>query len=92
MTNSGSVEGTEVAQLYLRDVVSSVTTPGLSLKGFARVGLRPGESRVLHFTIGPDQLALWNRELQFVVEPGEFRIMVGSSSADIRLTDSLWVR
>jgi len=92
VTNSGSVEGTEVAQLYLRDVVSSVTTPGLSLKGFGRVELRPGESRVVHFTLGPDQLALWNREMQHVVEPGEFKVMVGSSSADIRLTDSLWVR
>lgn len=92
VTNNGAVRGTEVAQLYLRDVVSSVTTPGLSLKGFGRVDLQPGESRVVHFKVGPDQMALWNRQMRRVVEPGEFKVMVGSSSADIRLTDSLWVR
>jgi beta-glucosidase len=92
VTNTGSVEGAEVAQLYLRDVVSSVTTPALSLKGFGRVVLRPGESRVVHFMVGPDLLALWNRQMQRVVEPGEFKLMVGGSSADIRLTGSLWVR
>ncbi len=89
ITNTGSVAGSEVAQLYVREVVSSVTTPQMALKGFGRVTLGPGESHTVHFHLGPDQLALWNREMKRVVEPGEFKIMLGSSSADIRLTDSL---
>lgn len=90
--NTGDREGAEIVQLYLRDVVSSVTTPERALKGFSRLSLKPGESRVVDFTIGREHLALWNREMKHVVEPGEFKIMVGSSSADIRLTDSLWVK
>src|SRR5882724_884589 len=81
--NSGSVEGTEIVQLYLRDEVSSVTTPGLALKGFGRVSLKPGESQTLRFIVGAEHLALWNREMKHVVEPGSFKIMVGSSSANI---------
>ncbi len=92
ITNTGAVSGTEVAQLYVQDLVSSVTTPQLALKGFGRVSLNPGESRTLHFRLGPDQLALWNRDMKRVVEPGAFKIMAGSSSTDIRLTDSLWVK
>ncbi len=91
VSNTGQVAGAEVAQLYVRELVSSVTMPGLALKGFGRVALDPGESRILHFRLGPDQLALWNREMKRVVEPGEFHIMVGSSSTDLRLTDSLRV-
>ncbi|WP_431217619.1 fibronectin type III-like domain-contianing protein [Puia sp. P3] len=77
VTNKGAVAGVEVAQLYVRDVVSSVTTPEIGLKGFGRVELRPGESKVVRFVVGPSQLALWNREMKRVVEPGEFKIMVG---------------
>ena len=91
ITNSGSVAGTEVAQLYIRDVVSTVTTPVMSLKGFQRVSLNPGESRVVEFTLKSAELALWNREMKHVVEPGEFKVMVGSSSADIRQQGSFWV-
>jgi beta-glucosidase len=91
VTNTGDREGTEVAQLYLRDMVSSVTTAEKALKGFGRITLKPGESGMVHFTLGADQLSLWNREMKQVVEPGEFRIMIGSSSADIRQTGSLWV-
>jgi beta-glucosidase len=91
VTNTGGTAGAEVAQLYVRERVSSVTTPQLALKGFGRVMLNPGESRTLHFRLGPDQLALWNRDMKKVVEPGEFSIMVGSSSADIRLNDSFRV-
>jgi beta-glucosidase len=91
ITNSGSVAGTEVAQLYIRDVVSSVTTPIMSLKGFERVSLNPGESKVVEFTLKSEELALWNRQMKHVVEPGEFKVMVGSSSADIRQQGSFWV-
>ena len=91
ITNTGNVEGTEVAQLYIRDVVSSVTTPIIALKGFSRITLKPGESGKVTFEVGPEQLSLWNREMKRVVEPGEFKIMVGSSSTDIRQQGSLMV-
>jgi beta-glucosidase len=89
--NSGKAEGTEVAQLYIRDEVSSVTTPIMALKGFSRINLKPGESKIVKFKIGAEHLSLWNREMKQVVEPGMFKIMVGSASDDIRLTDSLKV-
>ncbi|HVY73855.1 MAG TPA: glycoside hydrolase family 3 N-terminal domain-containing protein [Puia sp.] len=89
--NTGAVEGTEVAQLYIRDLVSSVTMPERTLKGFARISLKPGESGTVHFTLNPEDLSLWNREMKRVVEPGMFSLMVGSSSRDIRLTDSFRV-
>jgi beta-glucosidase len=92
ITNTGSAAGAEIAQLYVTDLISSVTTPGIALKGFSRVMLEPGENRTVHFRLGPDELALWNREMKRVVEPGEFKIMAGASSADIRLTDSLLVK
>ena len=91
ITNTGEVEGTEVAQLYVRDEISSVTTPIIALKGFSRITLKPGETGEVIFEVGPEQLSLWNREMKRVVEPGEFKIMVGSSSADIRLQRSLMV-
>jgi beta-glucosidase len=91
ISNTGKAEGTEVAQLYVRDEVSSVTTPIIALKGFNRITLKPGETGEVSFEVGPEQLSLWNREMKRVVEPGEFKIMVGSSSADIRQQGSLMV-
>jgi beta-glucosidase len=90
--NTGNVEGTEVVQLYLRDVVSSVTTPALSLRGFQRVNLKPGEKKTVQLTLTPDDLSLWNRQMKKVVEPGEFKIMLGSSSAAIRIEKILTVK
>jgi beta-glucosidase len=84
--NTGAREGDEVAQLYTRDLVSSVTTYEKNLRGFERVHLAPGESKTVTFTLTPDDLALWDREMHFVVEPGAFRVMIGASSEDIRLT------
>ncbi|TZF82595.1 beta-glucosidase [Pedobacter sp. BS3] len=92
VTNSGKVAGDEVVQLYIRDVLSSVTTYEKLLKGFERVSLKPGESRVVNFTLVPDDLALYNRQMQHVVEPGEFKVMIGSSSEDIRLSDSFEIK
>jgi beta-glucosidase len=89
--NTGEVDGTEVVQLYVRDVIGSVTTPVKALKGFSRVGLQPGESKELSFELGPEALSLWNREMKHVVEPGEFKIMVGSASDDVRQQGSLFV-
>lgn len=83
--NTGTREGDEVTQLYTRDVVSSVTTYEKNLRGFERVHLKPGESKTVSFTLTPDDLALWDRSMHFVVEPGRFRVMIGSGSEDIRL-------
>ena len=91
ITNAGKVEGAEVVQVYIRDVMASVTTPVLSLKGFKRISLKPGESGIVNFKIDSNELAVWNRDMKRVVEPGEFKLMVGSSSQDIRLKDSFWV-
>jgi beta-glucosidase len=81
--NAGRRAGDEVVQLYIRDVAASMTRPVKELKGFQRVTLRPGEKRSVEFTLGPDSLGFYNREMKFVVEPGEFRVMVGSSSEDL---------
>ena len=83
--NTGKREGTEVVQLYIRDLVSGVTTYEKTLRGFARVTLAPQEKKPLTFILRPSDLALWDRNMRFVVEPGTFRVMVGSSSEDIRL-------
>jgi beta-glucosidase len=83
--NTGARAGDEVVQLYTRDVVSSVTTYEKNLRGFERVHLQPGETKSVKFTLTPEDLALWDRNMHFVVEPGIFRVMVGSASEDIRL-------
>ena len=88
LTNTGSVAGDEVVQLYLRDRVGSVVRPVMELKGFQRVHLQPGESRELRFAIDRESLAFYNSSLQHVVEPGWFDVMVGASSADVRLRAS----
>ena len=84
--NTGSREGVEIVQLYTRDLVSSVTTYEKNLRGFSRVNLRPGETKTVTFTLNPSDLSLWDRNMKFVVEPGTFRVMVGASSEDIRLS------
>ncbi len=82
LSNSGEVDGVEVAQLYIRDLYSSVTRPVKELKEFARVDLKAGESRKVEFVITPEKLAFFNPDMEYVVEPGEFEIMVGGSSMD----------
>jgi beta-glucosidase len=81
--NIGQRAGDEVVQLYIRDVAASITRPVKELKGFQRVTLQPGEKKRVDFSLGPDLLGLYNREMRFVVEPGEFKVMVGSSSEDV---------
>jgi beta-glucosidase len=78
--NTGKREGDEVVQLYIRDVAASVTRPVKELKGFERITLRPAEKRRVQFTLAPEQLGFYNREMRFVVEPGEFKVFVGTSS------------
>ena len=78
--NTGSREGDEVAQLYLRENVSSVQTPGRSLAGFSRIHLKPEETRTVTFRIQRNQLAVWNAEGKWAVEPGQFTVWAGGSS------------
>lgn len=80
--NSGEYPGEEVVQLYIRDLVSSVTRPVKELKGFKKIKLQPGESRTVIFDITPELLAFTNIDMEYLVEPGEFEIMVGNSSKD----------
>jgi beta-glucosidase len=85
VTNMGKRAGTEVIQLYVRDLVSSVTRPVKELKGFQKVALPPGKSQTAVLEIAPDTLAFYDVNMDYVVEPGEFEIMVGTSSADADL-------
>jgi beta-glucosidase len=78
--NTGTRAGDEVVQLYITDVAASVTRPVKELKGFERITLRPGEKRRVSFTLAPEQLGFYNREMRFAVEPGEFKLMVGTDS------------
>jgi len=82
LENVGQRSGDEVVQLYIRDVSASVTRPVKELKGFQRITLRPGEKKRIEFTLGPEQLGFYDSAMKFIVEPGEFKIMVGSSSED----------
>lgn len=84
VTNTGKRAGDEVVQLYIRDLVSSITRPVKELKGFARIPLQPGEKRTVILDITPDRLAFWNIDRERVVEPGEFAIMVGPNSVDLQ--------
>jgi len=86
VTNGGERAGEEVVQLYVNDVVASVTRPVQELKGFARIALARGETKAVTFELAVSQLAFYDRDMALVVEPGNIAVMVGSSSADIRLS------
>ena len=83
--NTGKREGTEVVQLYIRDLVSSATRPIKDLKGFRKVRLQPGETTTVTLDITPDALAFFDVNMKYVVEPGDFAIMIGNSSRDADL-------
>ncbi len=91
VANTGSRAAAEVVQLYVRDLVASMSRPVKELKHFERVELQPGETKTVSFTITPADLSFYNSNLEFVLEPGEFDIMVGPSSADVQ-TARLTVR
>lgn len=91
VTNTGKRAGDEVVQLYVRDVLSSVTTYEKNLAGFERVHLKPGETKEITFPIERKALELLNADMHWVVEPGEFTLMIGASSTDIRLNGTLTV-
>jgi beta-glucosidase len=82
VTNTGNRFGTEVVQLYIRDLVSSVTRPVKELKGFQKINLQAGETKTVALDITPESLAFYDVNMKYVVEPGEFAIMVGNSSRD----------
>ncbi|NYE63184.1 beta-glucosidase [Duganella sp. 1224] len=92
LANSGKMAGTEIVQLYLRDMVSSVVRPLKELKGFQKVHLKPGETRRISFTIDRDTLSFYNSQLAWGAEAGDFKLMVGSASDDIRLESTLTLR
>ncbi|GGF29133.1 glycoside hydrolase family 3 N-terminal domain-containing protein [Flavobacterium limi] len=82
--NIGNYDGDEVVQLYINDVYSSVTTPRKTLKGFKRLFIEKGETKKVEFTLTPDELSVWNREMKRVVEPGDFEVMIGGNSVDLQ--------
>lgn len=87
--NTGTRSGDEVPQLYLHDEVSSVTAYTKVLRGFERIHLEPGETKIVTFMLHPHDFALWGLQHKFIVEPGTFRVMIGRSSQDIKLEDTL---
>lgn len=89
LANTGQAAGEEVVQLYVRDMVASTVRPLKELKGFQKIALQPGERRRVSFTIDGEMLSFFDRHLKWVAEPGEFELMVGSASDDIRLQETL---
>lgn len=92
LKNTGKVKGAEVVQLYVRDKVSSVTTPVKALKGFSKVELNPGEIKEVKIILKIEDLKLWNADMKYVLEPGEFEIYLGSSVEDIRLNTNVLIK
>ncbi|RXK62257.1 beta-glucosidase BglX [Lacibacter luteus] len=90
LTNTGAVTGKEVVQLYIRDVVGSVTRPVKELKGFQKVELKAGESKTVTFNISPNDLRFYNYDLKYDWEPGEFQIMIGGNSRDVKMAKLNW--
>jgi len=90
--NTGDREGSEVVQLYINDVISSVSTPVIELKGFKKVNLKAGEKKTINFKLTPEDLSLIDENLKRIVEPGTFSVMVGSSSKNIHLTGEFIIK
>ncbi len=88
VSNTGKYQGEEIVQLYLRDKVGSIVRPVKDLKDFMKIKLMPGESKTIQFVVDKEKLSFYNQQLQWEAEPGEFEIMIGASSEDIRLRDN----
>jgi beta-glucosidase len=86
--NTGKYDGEEIVQLYLHDLVGSIARPVKELKDFKKIKLQAGQSKTINFVIDTEKLSFYNQQLQWVAEPGEFELMIGASSRDIRLKDS----
>jgi beta-glucosidase len=80
--NTGKLAGEEVVQLYIRDMAASISRPVKELKNFSKVMIQPGETQEIEFTVKPDDLSFYNPNGQFIVEPGAFKIWVGTNSAE----------
>ena len=87
--NSGKVTGKEVIQVYINDKFSSVTTPVKVLKEFEKIKIDPNKTVTVNFSIPINELGLWDQDMNYIVEPGEFEIMIGSSAEDIRLSKTI---
>ena len=92
VTNTGKYDGEEVVQLYIRDVVGSITRPLSELKGFQKINLKAGESKTVTFSISPDDLKFYNYNLEYDWEPGEFHIMIGGNSAEVNKAVINWIK
>jgi beta-glucosidase len=92
VTNTGSIAGDEVVQLYIKDLFASVARPIIELKGFERIHLEPGKTKEVEFIITPELLTMLDINLNRIVEPGDFRLLIGASSKDIRLRETLTVK
>jgi beta-glucosidase len=84
VTNTGSRQGQEVVQLYIRDLVGSITRPVKELKGFQKISLNPGETKTVTFSIGINDLKFYNSDLKLVAEPGDFKVFIGTNSRDVK--------
>ena len=84
VTNTGTWPGSEVVQLYIRDLVGSTTRPVKELKGFQKIFLEPGQSEIVRLKIAQEMLRYYNYDLQLVAEPGEFEVMIGTNSRDVK--------
>ena len=83
VTNTGNYDGDEIVQLYIRDMVGSITRPVQELKGFERVNIKKGETKTISFEITPELLQFYDQNYNEVLEPGDFQVMVGPNSRDI---------
>ena len=88
ITNTGKYNGEEVVQLYLQDKFGSVVRPILELRDFQKIKLNAGDSKTVKFILDTEKLSFFNNDLQWVAEPGDFELMIGTSSADIKLRSS----
>ena len=84
VTNTSNVDGKEVVQLYIRDMVGSITRPVKELKGFQKIELKAGETKSITFTISVNDLKFYNSYLKFVAEPGDFKVFIGGNSRDVK--------
>lgn len=84
VTNNSTRDGAEVVQLYVQDVISSVVVPNIQLKGFSKVAIKAGETETVNIDLKVEEVGLWNIRMKYVVEPGDFVVQIGSSSADLR--------
>lgn len=91
ITNTSARDGTEIVQLYIQDLIASVSVPNIVLKGFSKDPIDAGKTETVHMSLKVEDLGLWNIDMKYVVEPGDFLILVGASSADLKSNDTLSV-